>query len=94
MTSKPEASTQGSLWHGIPPERGTENEYSTTTPKDGVLPGIIPPRERDHKNDTSHTGTCKNNELLFIIVAQYCYYFSVMFGMTSILYVSDSSTIG
>ncbi|XP_019332250.1 CD44 antigen isoform X4 [Alligator mississippiensis] len=55
VTSKPEASTQGSLWHGIPPERGTENEYSTTTPKDGVLPGIIPPRERDHKNDTSHT---------------------------------------
>ncbi|XP_019374941.1 PREDICTED: CD44 antigen isoform X2 [Gavialis gangeticus] len=55
VTSKSEASTQGSLWHGIPPEWGNGNESSTTTPKDGVLPGIIPPRERDHKNDSSHT---------------------------------------
>ncbi|XP_019407475.1 PREDICTED: CD44 antigen [Crocodylus porosus] len=55
VTSKPEASTQGSLWHDIPPEWGNGNESSTTTPKDGVLPGIVPPRERDHKNDSSYT---------------------------------------
>ncbi|XP_043371824.1 CD44 antigen isoform X12 [Dermochelys coriacea] len=54
-------STQDPLLHGAHPGWGNEDKYLIATSRDDVLPGIIPPSETEHKNESSHTAVVSND---------------------------------
>ncbi|KAM7164452.1 CD44 antigen isoform 21-T21 [Macrochelys suwanniensis] len=56
-----EGSTQDPLLHSVHPGWGNEDKYLTATSRDDVLPGIIPPSETEHKNESSHTAVVSND---------------------------------
>ncbi|XP_050811246.1 CD44 antigen isoform X2 [Gopherus flavomarginatus] len=56
-----EDSTQDPLLHSVHPGWGNEDKYLTATSRDDVLPGMIPPSETEHKNDSSHTAVVSND---------------------------------
>ncbi|XP_065259393.1 CD44 antigen [Emys orbicularis] len=56
-----EDSTQDPLLHSVHPGWGNEDKYLTTISRDDVLPGIIPPSETEHKNESSHTAVVSND---------------------------------
>ncbi|TFK11431.1 putative phospholipid-transporting ATPase VB [Platysternon megacephalum] len=56
-----EDSTQDPLLHSVHPGWGNEDKYLTATSRDDVLPGIIPPSETEHKNESSHTAVVSND---------------------------------
>ncbi|XP_030415914.1 CD44 antigen [Gopherus evgoodei] len=56
-----EDSTQDPLLHSVHPGWGNEDKYLTATSRDDELPGMIPPSETEHKNDSSHTAVVSND---------------------------------
>ncbi|XP_065448812.1 CD44 antigen isoform X44 [Chrysemys picta bellii] len=56
-----EDSTQDPLLHSVHPGWGNEDKYLTAISRDDVLPGIIPPSETEHKNESSHTAVVSND---------------------------------
>uniref|UniRef100_A0A8C8RZH1 CD44 n=1 Tax=Pelusios castaneus TaxID=367368 RepID=A0A8C8RZH1_9SAUR len=56
-----EDSTQDPLLHNVHPGWGNEDKYLTNTSRDDVLPGIIPPSETEHKNESSHTAVVSDD---------------------------------
>ncbi|XP_067413652.1 CD44 antigen isoform X2 [Emydura macquarii macquarii] len=56
-----EDSTQDPLLHSVHPKWGNEDKYLTNTSGDDDLPGIIPPSETEHKNESSHTAVVSND---------------------------------
>lgn len=55
---KHEESTQNPLTRRMHPdsEWDSKEQYSTNTPSEETLPGIIPPNENEHKNTSVYTG--------------------------------------
>ncbi|XP_053882474.1 CD44 antigen isoform X29 [Malaclemys terrapin pileata] len=56
-----EDSTQDPLLHSVHPGWGNEDKYLTAISRDDELPGIIPPSETEHKNESSHTAVVSND---------------------------------
>nr|XP_025041108.1 CD44 antigen isoform X4 [Pelodiscus sinensis] len=50
-----EDSTHDPLLHGVHPEWGNEDRYSTNTSRDDLLRGIIPPSETEHEKESPYT---------------------------------------
>ncbi|XP_075783594.1 CD44 antigen isoform X19 [Pelodiscus sinensis] len=56
-----EDSTHDPLLHGVHPEWGNEDRYSTNTSRDDLLRGIIPPSETEHEKESPHTVVISND---------------------------------